>query len=177
MEGFDSERGSARPAPGFEPPVEQTGIPRLEADQVLDLQRTAGNRLTAGALARWTGPLDRTVAQQLLGRLLAARTADPGLYDAICAAIDGLEPRICVQLSGPPGAVAVELRGPAGAAWFADVVPATFELPFALAFGRAAEIEPEHALELTVAGHAIELPLPFADPGTAGGYTALVELR
>jgi hypothetical protein len=78
----EGERDSARPVPGFEPPVDPgagsslrglalvarimrgrelaagaAGIPPLESDQVLDLQRSAGNRLTTGALARWNEPL------------------------------------------------------------------------------------------------------------------------
>ena len=78
--GFEADRSPARPVPGFEPPAdpgagdpslhglslvarilrgrelaaEAAGVPPLDSDQVLDLQRTAGNRLTAGALSRWT---------------------------------------------------------------------------------------------------------------------------
>jgi hypothetical protein len=66
----------SEPAPRFEPPADPgeppartlaarivtapdaDGTPPLDADQVLDLQRSAGNRLTTGALARWTEPLD-----------------------------------------------------------------------------------------------------------------------
>lgn len=202
--GFEAERGTARPRPGFEPPVDPgagpslhglalvarimrgreiaadaAGIPPIDSDQVLDLQRSAGNRLTTGALARWTeGAAEQSVAQELFGQLFAARAADPGLYDGICAALDGLAPQISVSVSGPESPVEIELRGPAGAvAATAAVPPATVELPFAGAFGRAAEIEPEHVLGLTVAGHALELPVPFAGPVTAGGYVALAELR
>ena len=85
MEGgqFSGERTPARPGPSFEPPADPgaggpsvhglslvarimrgrelaataAGLPPLDSDQVLDLQRTAGNQLTTGALARWTdGP-------------------------------------------------------------------------------------------------------------------------
>ena len=106
--GFEAERGTARQAPGFEPPVDPgsgpslrglalvarimrgrelaadaAGIPPLDSDQVLDLQRTAGNQLTTGALARWNdllaeGTTAQTVPQALLGQLFAARAADPG---------------------------------------------------------------------------------------------------
>jgi hypothetical protein len=38
------------------PATDAEGIPPLDSDQVLDLQRSAGNRLTAAALARWTDP-------------------------------------------------------------------------------------------------------------------------
>jgi hypothetical protein len=44
----------ARILRGRELAAEAAGIPPLDSDQVLDLQRTAGNRLTAGALTRWT---------------------------------------------------------------------------------------------------------------------------
>ena len=78
MEGgqFSGERTPARPGPSFEPPgdpgaggpsvhglslvarimrgrelaAEAAGIPPLDSDQVLDLQRTAGNSLTTNAL-------------------------------------------------------------------------------------------------------------------------------
>src|SRR5215213_8618865 len=86
--GFIGERGPARPGPDFEPPVdrgaggpsihglsvvarimrgrelaaEAAGIPPLDSDQVLDLQRTAGNSLTAGALGRWTDLLEAALA-------------------------------------------------------------------------------------------------------------------
>jgi hypothetical protein len=80
--GFDPERASAPPAPEFEPPrdpgpgpslhglaliarilraeelaADAAGIPPLDSDQVLDLQQSAGNRLTERALSRWTDPL------------------------------------------------------------------------------------------------------------------------
>ena len=78
----------ARPGPGFEPPAdpgaggpsvhglslvarimrgrelaaEAAGIPPLDSDQVLDLQRTAGNSLTTSALSRWTDLLEAALA-------------------------------------------------------------------------------------------------------------------
>lgn len=159
--------------------ADAAGIPPLASDQVLDLQQTAGNRLTSGALARWTDALPAagaSVAQDLLRQLLPARAADRGLYDAICAALDALEPQIHVRISGPPGEVEVEVTGPAGSRSFNAAVlePATtLEIPF----GRAAAIEPQHALEILVAGHRLTLPVPFGDAATAGGYTARAELR
>jgi hypothetical protein len=36
--------------------AEAAGMPPLDSDQVLDLQRSSGNRLTARALAPWTEP-------------------------------------------------------------------------------------------------------------------------
>jgi hypothetical protein len=207
MEGFDERPQPARRGPQFEPPVDPgegpsrrglalvarivggrglaadaAGIPPLDSDQVLDLQRTAGNRLTSGALARWTDalPAGENVAQELLGQLLPARATDRGLYDTICAALDALEPQIHVQVSGPPGEVAIEASGPAGSTSFkaAVLAPATtLELPMKTAFGRATAIEPHHALEILVAGHRLTLPVPFDDVATAGGYTARAELR
>jgi hypothetical protein len=209
--GFEAERGGARPAPQFEPPVEPggepslrglalvarimrgrelaadaAGIPPLDSDQVLDLQRTAGNRLTAGALGRWTDlladePVDRTVAQELLGQLLPARDADPGLHAAICAALDGLEPSVEVRVSGPPGAVEIELRGPAGGTasgrrLLAPGTDATLALPFKAAFGPAAGIGPGAAIAVAIGATTLELPVPFADPVAAAGYVALAEL-
>ena len=78
----DPERATTRPAPEFAPPLEPgagpsvhglaliarimqseelaadaAGIPPLDSDQVLDLQKSAGNRLTEQALLRWTEPL------------------------------------------------------------------------------------------------------------------------
>ena len=82
MESGELRHGTHAPSePVFEPPVdpgeggpspsglfqaarilraralatEAAGLPPLDSDQVLDLQRTAGNRLTARALSRWTG--------------------------------------------------------------------------------------------------------------------------
>jgi hypothetical protein len=158
--------------------ADAAGIPPLASDQVLDLQQTAGNRLTSGALSRWTNalPAGENVAQELVAQLLPARAADRGLYEAICAALDALEPHIHVQISGPPGAVKVEVTGPAGSTSFDAAVlePATtLQIPF----GRAAAIEPGHALEILVAGHRLTLPVPFDDAATAGGYTARAELR
>ncbi len=217
--GFEPERGSARPAPGFEPPrdpgggtalhglalvarimrgrelaADAAGIPPLDTDQVLDLQRTSGNRLTTGALARWTdlladAPAGRPVAHELLAQLLPARAADPALHAAICAALDGLAPLIQVRVActgGEPGPVEIELLGPTGAgssgvAVLAPGVATTVELAFAAAFGPAASIEPRHALALTLtvpdgAEERLELPVPFAGPGATARFAAIARL-
>lgn len=79
--GFEGLRGPARPGPSYEPPVDPggpsigglsliaqilrgrelaaaaAGLPPLDSDQVLDLQRSAGNQLTSGALSRWVDAL------------------------------------------------------------------------------------------------------------------------
>ncbi len=218
--GFEAERGTARPAPGFEPPVDPgggpslrglalvarimrgrelaadaAGIPPLDSDQVLDLQRTAGNQLTTGALARWNdlladGTAAQTLPQELLGRLSAARAADPALHAAICTALDGLAPQIAVTVSctgEPGGPVEIALRGPAAAAAAVTVALAPGEsvglaLPFAELFGPAAGVAPEDALAVTLAPpggarRSLELPIPFAAPVTVAGYAALAELR
>ena len=76
--GHEGMRGSERPRPSFEPPADPAvagslhglslvaqimrgrelaaaaaGLPPLDSDQVLDLQRSAGNQLTHHALGRW----------------------------------------------------------------------------------------------------------------------------
>jgi hypothetical protein len=212
--GFEQQ--NARPAPGLEPPVEPgggpslrglslvarimrgrelaadaAGIPPLDSDQVLDLQRTAGNSLTTGALARWTEAPDGAV---LLDRLLPARATDPALHAQVCAELDALDLQLLVRVScteGPGQPVAIDIRGPAGGAAFGSAtlppdVSATAELPFAIAFGAAASIAPGHGLALRLtapdgsAATAI-LALPFADAETLAlgrsRYVALAEAR
>jgi len=218
--GFEAERGTARPAPGFEPPVEPgsgpslrglslvarimrgrelagdaAGIPPLDSDQVLDLQRTAGNQLTTGALARWNdlleaGAEEQSVPHELLGQLFAARAADPALHAAICAALDGLAPQIALSVTctgGAGGPVEVAMRGPVGTAARTAVVLAPGEstvlaLGFAEAFGPATGIAPADALAVTItsaggARQSLQLPVPFAAPVPATGYAVLAELR
>jgi hypothetical protein len=198
MEAFEPKR---RPGPEFEPPADPgaapslrglglvarimrgreiaadaAGIPPLDSDQVLDLQRTAGNRLTSGALSRWTDALPGEV--DIAQELLASLHADPGLRDAIAAALDALDPTVAVHVTGPAVPVAIDAIGPRGGATFHVTPPATVELPFNALFGPAAAIEPDAALELTIAAqHFLKLPLPFDEPATAGGYTARAELR
>ncbi len=171
---------------GRELAADAAGIPPLDSDQVLDLQRTAGNRLTAGALGRWTDaladwPIDAAVPQELLGRLLPARAEDAGLHAAVCAALDALEPTIVVRVRGPAGVAEVAVRGPAGGG--ANAVlrldpgrDATLGLPFGAAFGPAAGIGPGAALAIGVGGTALELAVPFAGPAGAGPYSARAEL-
>jgi hypothetical protein len=213
--GFEAQRGTARPAPGFEPPVEpgapslQTlalvarimrgrelaadaaGIPPLDSDQVLDLQRSAGNSLTTGALARWT---EATGEGSLLERLLPARAQDPALHAHVCAALDALELQLHVRVScvaGPAEPVGVEIRGPAGGAAFgtAALTPgmsAQAQLPFAVAFGAAAAVAPGHGLAVRLgAADGSEataiLLVPFAESAVLelgeARYVALAEAR
>ncbi len=165
MEGgqFSGERSPARPGPGFEPPAdpgaggpsvhglslvarimrgrelaaEAAGIPPLDSDQVLDLQRTAGNSLTTSALSRWTDVLEAALSGEeqaalapfrsveearrhppavLLDVLLPARAADIEAHAAIAVALDTLDPRVRVVVSCTAGRQHVEIavHGPAG---------------------------------------------------------------
>ena len=217
---FSGERTPARPGPGFEPPAdpggggpsvhglslvarimrgrelaaEAAGIPPLDSDQVLDLQRTAGNSLTTTALSRWTDLLEaalageeqaaldpfRTVADALrhppdllLELLLPARAADPEAHAAIAGALDALDPRIRVRIScteGGRGRVDLAAGGPAGGRveQTADLAPGlstTLEIGFAAAFGPAAALTQASAIAISVADEPPTLlPLPFAAP-------------
>jgi len=222
MEGgqFSGERTPARPGPSFEPPAdpgaggpsvhglslvarimrgrelaaEAAGIPPLDSDQVLDLQRTAGNSLTTGALARWTDLLAAALAGEeqaaldpfrtvedalrhppdlLLELLLPAAAADAEAHAAIAGALDALDPRIRVRIScteGDGGAVDLTASGPAGgrSEQPADLAPGgstTLELGFAGAFGPAAALTQASAIAVTVAdGPPGLLPIPFTAP-------------
>src|SRR5688500_5816558 len=184
----------ARIMRGREPAAEAAGIPPLVSDQVLDLQRTAGNSLTTTALSRWTDLLEaalageeqaaldpfRTVADALrhppdllLELLLPARAADAEAHVAIAGALDALDPRIRVRVSctaGGRGRVDLVAGGPAGGRTElpADLAPgasATLELGFADAFGPAAALTHGSAIAVAVAGEPPTLlPLPFAAP-------------
>jgi hypothetical protein len=221
MEGgqFSGERSSARPGPGFEPPAdpgaggpsvhglslvarimrgrelaaEAAGIPPLDSDQVLDLQRTAGNSLTTSALSRWTDVLEAALSGEeqaalapfrsveearrhppalLLDVLLPARAADSEAHAAIAVALDTLDPRVRVVVSCTAGRRHVEIavHGPAGGSAGTQAVlaagdAATLSLGFGAAFGPAARLDQASALIVTVAGAPpTELPLPFAAP-------------
>jgi hypothetical protein len=165
--GFEATRGPARPGPAFEPPAdpagptslhglsliaqilrgrelaaEAAGLPPLDSEQVLDLQRSAGNQLTTGALARWI------VA---LGRI------DPVLEVQVsCTA--GERAPYAVTLQGPAGGATVRAALGAGDA-------ATVVLDLAEAFGDA-----EGELALRIAGPggetAAAVPLPLLGPLT-----------
>jgi hypothetical protein len=196
---MEARRESERSAPSFEPPVDPgagpslrglvlaariargperaadaAGVPPLDSDQVLDLQRTAGNRLTAGALTRWVDslPAEASIAQELLGRLFA----EPTLHDAICAALDALEPTLAVHLTGPDATVTLDVHGPQGGAAFDVTPPQTIVLPFNALFGPAQTIEPTDGITLKLAQHTLELPVPFTRPATAGDHQATAEL-
>ena len=181
MEGHEHPRP---PAPQFEPPLDPgdakslrelaavarmvrgeraadaAGVPPLDSDQVLDLQRTAGNRLTAGALARWIEALPQeNVAQQLLEGLFA----DPGLHDTIAAALDALDPRLEVHVTGSAEPTELQIAGPHGAERLTLLPPATVDVSFIALFGPAAAIAPDDVLTLHIGPRRLVLRLPFGD--------------
>jgi hypothetical protein len=206
--GFETQRGTARPGPSFEPPQDPggpslrglslvarimrgrelagdaAGIPPLDSDQVLDLQRTAGNRLTAGALARWTDPLAlsrfgtpadalREEPSELLDWLLPARASDPTAHAAICAALDAVDPLLELHLScvaGDPAPLSISVAGSAPLEIeLGHGEAATATIHFAAAFGPAAAVTPETSAALTLATPAgerasAELRLPLGAP-------------
>ena len=240
MEGFEpGTREAGHAGPSFEPPADPggpsvhglsliaqivrgrelaaaaAGVPPLDSDQVLDLQRTAGNQLTTGALARWTdvlgaaldaeavAALDRFATPaaalahppaELLDHLLPARAADPAAHAAICAALDALDPEISVRISctaaPAPARLRIRVRGPAGvpaggAHRLEAGAVATAALTFSAAFGGAAQIGPESALELRLAADdgssaSVALPVPFVAPRALAlgdaRYVVLAEL-
>jgi hypothetical protein len=182
VDGFEPTQ---RPPPEFEPPVEpgdgtsprglaavariargrelaadSAGVPPLDSDQVLDLQRTAGNRLTAGALARWIDALPQdNVAQQLLEALFA----DPALHDTIAAALDALDPRIEVHVTGSAEPTEIQIEGPRGGTAGTITPPATVELSFDAVFGPAAALAPDDRLRITIGARTIELHVPLTE--------------
>jgi hypothetical protein len=140
--------------------VDAAGVPPLDSDQVLDLQRSAGNRLTAGALVRWLEAMPQgNVAQQLLEGLFA----DPALHDTIAAALDALDPRLEIHVTGPAEPVDLRIAGPKGSERLGLMPPATVDVSFNALFGPAAAIRPEDTLTLTLGERTIELRLPFTE--------------
>jgi hypothetical protein len=157
--GFEATRGPARPGPSHVPPADPSGpgigglslvaqilrgrelaaaaagLPPLDADQVLDLQRTAGNLLTSGALACW---IDALAVYAPPGELRISCTAGaPADYEI---ALDDVVVATAALAEGD--AVSVQL--PAGT-WLTLIAPdgleASAELPaeapVALAIGPA----------------------------------------
>jgi hypothetical protein len=160
MDGHEAIRGPARPGPSFEPPVDPAagpsigglsliaqilrgrelaaaaaGLPPLDSEQVLDLQRTAGNLLTAGALSRWTDALG---AYAQPGEVRIDCTAGtPAQYEI---ALDDVPLATALMAEGdavtvplPPGIV-LRITGPDGTTASAEL-PA--EAPVVLALGGA----------------------------------------
>jgi len=158
--GYEAARGPARRGPGLEPPADPAGgpslgrlsllsqilrgrelaaaaagLPPLDSDQVLDLQRSAGNQLTSGALARWVAPL---AAYAAAGAVRIDCTA--GSSAAYAIALDGVELGTATLAEGeavmvplPPGVV-LAITAPDGTTASAEL-PA--EAPVALAVGAA----------------------------------------
>ena len=115
------------------------GLPPLDSDQVLDLQRTAGNRLTTGALARWTDGLGAAIQSEADAALARFATPEQALAAPPAELLDHLLPALAAdpaatRRSAPrstrsprawrcasraprrrrPRRCASELRGPAG---------------------------------------------------------------
>jgi hypothetical protein len=157
--GFEAFRGPARPGPSFEPPADPAapsigglslvaqilrgrelaaaaaGLPPLDSEQVLDLQRTAGNLLTSGALARWVDALD---VYALAGEVRIDCTAGAAAQYEI--ALDDVPVATALMAEGdavtvtlPPGIV-LRITAPDGTAASGEL-PA--EMPIALAVGAA----------------------------------------
>ena len=156
----------ARIMRGREAATDAAGVPPLDSEQVLDLQRTAGNRLTAGALARWIEALPQDdLAQELLEGLFA----DPQLQPTIAAALDALDPRVEVHVTGSQERTTLLIEGPRGGTARTITPPATVELSFNALFGPAAALEPHVGLSVTLGERTVFLRLPFA---AAGGVRA-----
>jgi hypothetical protein len=214
MEGSFRREGTPQ-APGHEPPVdpgggpsygglslvarilrgrelaaEAAGIPPLDSDQVLDLQRTAGNQLTTGALARWIDGLQaaETAAalepfarpghaaqhppEVLLGLLTPAATHHPAAHAQIAAAITAMEPVIEVRLScvgGEQLAAEIVLAGaePAVTDLFQDDA-FTLELPCAAVFGPLADYRGNGTIPFSAAGSSAQLAIGAPEVIQAG---------
>jgi hypothetical protein len=157
--GFEATRGPARPGPSHEPPGDPAGpgigglsliaqilrgrelaaaaagLPPLESDQVLDLQRTAGNQLTSGALARW---VDALAAYAPAGELRISCTAGAAADYEI--ALDGVPVATAAMAEGdavtvqlPPGTM-LRITAADGTSAHAELPQ---EAPVALALGAA----------------------------------------
>ncbi len=171
----------ARILRGRELAAEAAGIPPLDSDQVLDLQRTAGNQLTTGALARWIdglqaaeaaatlepfalpGHAERHPPEVLLGLLAAAATHHPAAHAQIAAALAAMEPVIEVRLAcvgGEQAGAELALAGapPAVVDLYEDDA-FTVELPFAAAFGPLADYRGDGTIAFSAAGSSVRITL------------------
>jgi hypothetical protein len=158
--GFEATPGPARPGPSFEPPADRAGgpsigglsliaqilrgrelaaaaagLPPLDSDQVLDLQQTAGNQLTSGALSRW---VDALAAYAPAGEARISCTAGaPAQYefalDDVPVATAAMEEGDAVAVQLPVGRT-LRITAADGTAASAEL-PA--EAPVALAVGAA----------------------------------------
>jgi hypothetical protein len=81
-----------------------------------------------------------------------------------------------VHVTGPATPQAIDVRGPQGGAPFDITPPQTIALPFNALFGPAAAIAPDDALTLTIGAKTLNLPIPFTQPTTIGGFEARAEL-
>jgi hypothetical protein len=156
--GFEATRGPARQGPSFEPPADPAGgpsigglsliaqilrgrelaaaaagLPPLDSEQVLDLQRTAGNLLTGGALARWVDVLPVYAGPARIDCTAGAPARYEIALDDVPVATAAMAEGDAVTVTLPPGRV-LRITGPDGAAASAQL-PA--DAPVVLALGDA----------------------------------------
>ena len=181
----------ARILRGRELAAEAAGIPPLDSDQVLDLQRTAGNQLTTGALARWIdglqaaeaaaalepfahpGHAERHAPEVLLGLLGIAAAHHPAAHAQIAAALEAMEPVVEVRLScvaGEQAGAEITVAGaePAVTDLFQDDA-FTVELPCAAVFGPLADHRGDNGIPFSAAGTSVRLTLGAPQVIQAGG--------
>jgi hypothetical protein len=224
MEG-SFRRETAPQPPGFEPPVEPggpsfgglslvarilrgrelaaeaAGIPPLDSDQVLDLQRTAGNQLTTGALARWVDGLQaaETAAalepfaspghsegqdpELLLSLLPIAATHHPAAHRQIAAALEALDPLVeirCTCVAGEQLAAELAVAGhePTVADLYQDDA-FTVEVPCSTLFGPPADYRGDGTIALRAQDTTAQLTLGVPQVVQAGGarLVAIATLR
>jgi hypothetical protein len=159
--GFDPARAAGPSGPVHGPPVDPAGgtsfaglslvarilrarelaaaaagLPPLDSDQVLDLQRTAGNLLTSGALARWIDALPAAAPVELRVSCTAGPTAryEIAVGGAAAVAVElGAGDAATLPLPDE-GAGTLAITGPDGATVRVGLPPAA---PIALALGAA----------------------------------------
>ena len=164
MEGsdFETTRGPARPGPSFEPPADPAGgpslrglaliaqimrgrelaadaagLPPLDSDQVLDLQRSAGNRLTGGALERWTVPVVAVLELHVSCTAGERRRYRIAIADTVLEATLGAGDTTAMTVApGAEQALALRIAAPDGTTAHAEL-PLPFLVPVAIAVGDA----------------------------------------
>jgi hypothetical protein len=155
--GFETTRGPAQPGTSHEPPAdpsdrgrgglpliarilrgrelaaEAAGLPPLDSDQVLDLQRTAGNRLTSGALARWVDALQARAGELRISCTAGAAADYEIALDDVPVATAAMAEGDAVTVQLPPGSM-LRITAADGTSAQAELPQ---EAPVALALGAA----------------------------------------
>jgi hypothetical protein len=187
----------ARILRGRELAAEAAGIPPLDSDQVLDLQRTAGNQLTTGALARWVdglqaaetaaalepfahpGHAEGQAPELLLSLLAIAATHHPAAHLQIAAALEALDPLVEIRCTCVAGEqLAAELAVGGHAPTVADLYQDdafTVEVPCSALFGPPAEYRGDGTVALRAHDTTAQLTLGVPQVIQAGG-ARLVEI-